>query len=410
MRDFLESRAAALKKDGLDPCDLILYYVGHGLFSGTDQTYCFAIRATDARNEALTSIRASDLASILKNSARFWRKVLILDCCFSAAAYKEFQSGPLTAVRVKLSDELPKKGTTLLCSASAHDASLAPKGLPRTMFSDTLLRTLHQGHPSLGPKLSVSELGDLIRLNIKDLYPDDGVRPEVHSPDQRDGDISDLPLFPNPAHVARKTGQTSKQAEARTAQEEPRNEKKIRELIPNQVSEMRSRFLARVAGLPETPTGEGLKTNPSSTSQLAPPDARAEKRAALHRSWMSFFPIRYLAGRGEVQNEEAQALYEEAAVAGDATAMLILGILSEDVKKDYTKAREWYEKAATAGDARGMTNLGYLLESGLGGGIQWEEARRWYERAAAVGDKDAKRDLERMTPLGINSIKALSDE
>ena len=125
IRDFLESRSADLKSKGIQLQDLIVYYVGHGLFTGSDQTYCLAIRATDERSEGLTSLRASDLASVIKSQARFLRKFLILDCCFSAAAYKEFQSGPLTAGRVKLLDELPQKGTALLCSASAQDPSRA---------------------------------------------------------------------------------------------------------------------------------------------------------------------------------------------------------------------------------------------------------------------------------------------
>ena len=203
IRDFLESRSTDLKNEGTEPQDLIVYYVGHGLFWGPDHVYCFATRATDERSEGLTSIRAGDLASIIKAYARFLRKFIILDCCFSAAAYKEFQSGPLTAGRVKLLDELPQRGTTLLCSASAQDPSLAPEGLSRTMFSDALLSALHQGHSSLGPRLSLSELGDLVKVNLREAYPDAWVRPEVHSPDQREGDVASVGLFPNAAKVSR---------------------------------------------------------------------------------------------------------------------------------------------------------------------------------------------------------------
>src|SRR5215472_16352357 len=213
IRDFLESRSAALSSEGAPPQHLIVYYVGHGLFSGPEHTYCFAVRATDERSEGLTSIRVGDLASIIKGSARFLRKFLILDCCFSAAAYKEFQSGPLTASRVKMLDELPQRGTTLLCSASAQDPSLAPEGLSRTMFSDSLLKALAQGHPFLGPRLSLSELGDLVKTHIHAAYPNMGVRPEVHSPDQREGDVASVPLFPNFAHVARSAEEAQKARE-----------------------------------------------------------------------------------------------------------------------------------------------------------------------------------------------------
>jgi hypothetical protein len=221
--DFLENRSAVLKQEGLQPQDLIVYYVGHGLFWGPDHNYCLAVRATDERNDGLTSIRVSDLASILKVSARFLRKFLILDCCFSAAAYKEFQSGPLSAGRTKLLTELPQRGTTLLCSASAQDPSLAPEGLSRTMFSDSLLRALRLGHPLLGSRLSLSELGDLVKTNVREAYPNNWVRPEVHSPDQREGDVASIPLFPNSAYLdpGAKTEKVAREnAEAQRTREE----------------------------------------------------------------------------------------------------------------------------------------------------------------------------------------------
>ncbi len=209
--DFLETRSTELKSNGTPPQDLIVYYVGHGLFSESDQAYCLAVRGLDEQSKGLTSIRGSDLASIIKAHARFLRKFLILDCCFSAAAYKEFQSGPLQAGRVKLFEEFPRKGTTLLCSASAQDVSIAPEGLARTMFSDSLLKALRQGCPALGSRLSLNELGDLVKLNLREAYPDTGVRPEVQSPDQREGDVASVPLFPNVAYVAPKKAEEARQ-------------------------------------------------------------------------------------------------------------------------------------------------------------------------------------------------------
>lgn len=217
IRDFLERRSAELKNAGTPAHDLIVHYVGHGLFSGGDNDYCLAISATDEQNEGFTSIRMRDLAGVIRSSAGFLRKFLILDCCFSGAAYAQFQSGPLSVVRVKvrdeLSDESPQRGTSLLCSASAKDPSVAPSGLPRTMFSDSLLRVLAEGHEAFGPQLSFSELGELVRLRIKESYKDLGVRPEVHSPDQRAGDVARVPLFPNPAWVR---SATQKAASKRT--------------------------------------------------------------------------------------------------------------------------------------------------------------------------------------------------
>src|SRR5262249_34920235 len=146
-------------------------------------------------NEAFSSIRGADLAAVVKEYARFLRRFLIFDCCFSAAIYKEFQfqTPPLTVARAQVIRELPLKGTSLLCSSNADDPSLVSARLGRTMFSDALMMSLTTGDISLGNPMSFVELGDLIRENLKTKYDGNWARPEVHSPDQREGDIAHLP-------------------------------------------------------------------------------------------------------------------------------------------------------------------------------------------------------------------------
>lgn len=198
---FLSRRPGELRTEGCEVDALLVYYVGHGLFNRSDQKYCLAVRSTNEINEGATSIRASDLASVIREHAAFVRRYLILDCCFSASIYQEFQSAPLNAVRTQIKYEFPLRGTALLCSSSARDASLAPAGLDHTMFSGALISALRQGHTSCGQKLSFFELGKLVEQILRSEYPENWVRPEVLSPDQREGDIADIPLFPNPAWV-----------------------------------------------------------------------------------------------------------------------------------------------------------------------------------------------------------------
>jgi hypothetical protein len=220
---FLQKRISELKHGEDQARDFILYYVGHGLFERGGQAYCLAVRSTNENNEGPTSIRAHDLAAVLMDNASFLRKFLILDCCFSSAAYKEFQSGPLHVARAKLQEELPLRGTSLLCSSSAQDASLAPSKLSHTMFSDALIKSLRQGDPSLGPSFSVSELGALIKQYLRNEYQNSWVRPEVHSPDQREGNIADLAIFPNLAYQAASTEQ-SKADRFKQARKQPKTE------------------------------------------------------------------------------------------------------------------------------------------------------------------------------------------
>ena len=180
------------------PENLFVYYVGHGLFT-TERRYCLAVRCTSESNIGISAIRGRDLADVISENAIQLRRFLILDCCFAASMYGEFLSAPGEAATTQLLEELPVKGTCLLCASSPQDVALAPKSLECTMFSDALLRALNVGNRTLGPRISLAELGAMVTNILKRDYPSDWVRPEIHSPDMRAGDISAIPLFPNSA-------------------------------------------------------------------------------------------------------------------------------------------------------------------------------------------------------------------
>lgn len=196
---FLHSRISALKERGTPARDLLLYYVGHGGFAAGD-SYFLAIRATRQSGELTSGLQIAALANTLLEGARGLRRFLVLDCCFSATAYTEFQAAPLEVARIKTLERFPERGTALLCSSGARDPSRAPQNAKHTMFSGAFLSVLEQGDHSLGASLSLRELGILVTERIRNQYPDDAVRPEVHSPDQRKGDIATVPVFPNAAH------------------------------------------------------------------------------------------------------------------------------------------------------------------------------------------------------------------
>jgi Caspase domain len=155
------------------------------------------VRSTNASNEGATSIRAADLAQLLKEKVPIIRRFLILDCCFSASINKEFQSGSGQAATRQLLEELPENGTALLCSSSSSDVSLAPENAQYTMFSGALLQALKSGNSQFGPKMSLEELVDLVRQELRNSHADSAPRPELHAPGQSKGNISRLPIFPN---------------------------------------------------------------------------------------------------------------------------------------------------------------------------------------------------------------------
>jgi hypothetical protein len=188
--DFLEHHSLAT--------DLIVYYVGHGGFLNS-QEYFVACRATREKQKHATGLRVSDLATSIITSFRNRRVYLIFDCCFAGSAADSFQAASDDLI-AKQSEKLPT-GVSLLNASSRNEAAVVPQGGARTMFSECLLEVLRRGIPRRSEHLSLREVGNAVTDIVMERYPDIGVRPEVHSPRQRDGDVADVPIFPNPSYV-----------------------------------------------------------------------------------------------------------------------------------------------------------------------------------------------------------------
>lgn len=179
--------------------DVLVYYVGHGGFSSGGQDYYLALRGTRIDNDLLTSYSMRSLAKTLKEYARNVRRYLILDSCFSAAAYKEFMSsGPLAVAERKVTELLPpEQGTALLCASGSRNPAMAPAGAEHTMFSGALLKILRTGDISGNPHFSFMRISEMTEAAIRDEHENAAVRPEIHFPDQSRGSIGNLPFFPN---------------------------------------------------------------------------------------------------------------------------------------------------------------------------------------------------------------------
>src|SRR5215469_13283918 len=91
------------------PENLIVYYVGHGLFTPNDRKYCLALRCTNDANIGLSAMRGRDLAEVISNEAIHLRRFLILDCCFAGSMLGEFLSAPGEAANVQMMEDLPAK-------------------------------------------------------------------------------------------------------------------------------------------------------------------------------------------------------------------------------------------------------------------------------------------------------------
>lgn len=189
--------------------DLLVFYVGHGGFRDNSDDYYLAIRSTLGDNPYFHSIPLASLAKTLRQGARHLRRYIILDSCFAASAVETFMSPVEDVVRRKIEDvnwseaDAPATGTALLCSSSRHSPSrFLADGL--TMFSGALHQVLRSGSAEYPSLLSMRDLQRLTWEAIRARHRDEGVRPELHSPDQRGGDIAGAPLFPNalPTQIA----------------------------------------------------------------------------------------------------------------------------------------------------------------------------------------------------------------
>ena len=204
---FLDLRMAYLKKTGNAARDLILYFVGHGGFTRGDLNYYLAIRRTRMDNPLVSSIQISSLAYTMKEKARYLRRFILLDCCFAASASQFFQSAEPTQASIKQTADafktagvgtgFPTRGTSLLCSSRHNTPSLLSPNNQYTMFSEALLHALQTDHQRFQTGISLRTVAGLAEEFLDHTYGDKGApRPEVHSPDQSEGDLAEIPLFP----------------------------------------------------------------------------------------------------------------------------------------------------------------------------------------------------------------------
>jgi hypothetical protein len=191
--DWLEFRKRQLAVSGNPVQDLIVYYVGHGSFD-EEQHYYLALQSTKDDNKSVSSLRLGQFMKRLGKD-RFVRKYLIIDACFSSEATRYSQSGIQDAIGQQIKG-IPEKGTAFLCSSSRNVMSEFLPDETNTRFTKALSEVLWDGRERMPARLSLQDVRDLVEDRLRE-DPTTFIRPEVHTPDQPEGDISIIPLFPN---------------------------------------------------------------------------------------------------------------------------------------------------------------------------------------------------------------------
>ena len=192
---FLERRLTEMKRAGSAASDLLLYFIGHGDFVGHNHDFYLAIRRTRIDNPHFSGLLMRGLAYTLIERARYLRRMLILDCCFASAAFSAFQGGPDQVALEKTAEAFPKKGIALLCSSGHTTPSRLLEDGSSTMFTKAFLDALTQGIPVPRDYLTLRDVKDRAADLLAEIPK--APKPFVHSPDQSEGDVADIPFFPN---------------------------------------------------------------------------------------------------------------------------------------------------------------------------------------------------------------------
>jgi hypothetical protein len=204
---FLEQQTQALKAANQAVRDVVVYFVGHGGFVGSSADFYLLPRRANASSLRASGMAIDALAEVLREKARQMRRYLFLDCCFASAAFRSFQGGPDQTAITKTLDAFhvqarsrgfPGKGTVLLCSSDQKSPSLLLPDESCTMFSHALLDVLRNGDLHRPLQLSLRDIKELAEERLAALPEKNAPRPGLHSPDQSEGDLADVPFFPNP--------------------------------------------------------------------------------------------------------------------------------------------------------------------------------------------------------------------
>jgi hypothetical protein len=195
------------------------------------------------------------VADTLTERARHLRRIIILDCCFAAAAFSAFQSGPAQVALEKTVDAFevrkkavgfPTKGTTLLCSSNHKSPSLLLPDGSSTMFTKAFLDALIQGTPSPQDRLTLRDVKDIATDLLSEIRS--APKPVVHSPDQSEGDVADIPFFPNPRieEERMRRAEEEKRRQAEQEQARKREEERLRKVEEEQARKIEEEKRARL--------------------------------------------------------------------------------------------------------------------------------------------------------------------
>ncbi|WP_159106983.1 caspase, EACC1-associated type [Streptomyces coelicoflavus] len=151
-----EAVKRTLKKASEEASDtLLVYYAGHGLRAGSDDSLYLTLPHIEDSDEGL---RYNDLRLRLQPPVRKGRRtVVILDCCYADLA-GDGQMGGDGGGGAEFAKQAEIEGIGLFTAAAATRKALAPAGERHTAFTGELLNVLRLGDPKGSEYLDLNDV------------------------------------------------------------------------------------------------------------------------------------------------------------------------------------------------------------------------------------------------------------
>jgi len=234
--------------------DVLVYYVGHGDGAQDDNNFYLTIKNTHAGMLRSSSICVSELATAIKNHARFLRRIYIFDCCFAGKAttpltsaqggnellrndenstpasddHDNLQRLPTYSSVILSIQETPQNellsiqgrlqaaeqsqdqdqdqnerqqagGVLLFCSSGRRWQSYV--GEEYTRFTEAMLHVLRTGYQHTSHRFTFHDVRRYVIDYLNRNYSGTPI-PEIHDVVQTEELISNIPFFRNPGFIA----------------------------------------------------------------------------------------------------------------------------------------------------------------------------------------------------------------
>lgn len=199
-----EFLSAHIKNGDAASSTILIYYIGHGDFVKEGQKFQMLMRSTDDRIREHSGYLMNMLATTVTEAARKQNKIIILDCCYAASAFADWQMQS-DDIADKINQEAKLKFTgpgdvALLCACPEDQWALnKSEEHGMTMFTSGLIDAFTNGDKDLGNKLSLSDIHTLATQSIKDRYGEIAVIPSLTAAKGQYEDVVLTPLLPNMA-------------------------------------------------------------------------------------------------------------------------------------------------------------------------------------------------------------------